>query len=72
MARMSDSPEVVGVVQPAAFEAVGFEVACRPSPERDFALERMASGTDRAQAFGQWLYEFLGWWEYRVRDWVRQ
>lgn len=56
----------------AAFEAVGFEVVCRPSPERDFALERMTSGTDRAQAFGQWLYEFLGWWEYRVRGWVRQ
>ncbi len=54
----------------AAFEAVGFEVICRPSPERDFALQRMTSGTDRSQAFGQWLYEFLGWWEYRARGWV--
>ena len=56
----------------AAFEAVGFEVVCRPSPERDFALERMTAGTDRARAFGQWLYEYLGWWEYRARGWVRK
>ncbi len=55
----------------AAFEAVGFEVVCRPSPERDFALEHLAAGDDRSRAFGQWLYEFLGWWEYRVRGWVR-
>ncbi len=55
----------------AAFEAVGFEVVCRPSPERDFALERMTAGTDRARAFSQWLYEYLGWWEYRARGWVR-
>ncbi len=55
----------------AVFEAVGFEVVCRPSPEREFALEHLAAGGDRSRAFGQWLYESLGWWKYRVRGWVR-
>ncbi len=55
----------------AVFEAVGFDVVCRPSPEREFALEHLAAGGDRSRAFGQWVYETLGWWEYRVRGWVR-
>ncbi len=55
----------------ATFEAVGFEVVCRPSPEREFALEHLAAGADRSRAFGQWLYEILGWWKYRARGWVR-
>ena len=55
----------------AAFEAQGFEVTCRPSPEREFSLRVMGAGSDRSRAFGQWLYEFLGWWEYRARGWVR-
>ena len=46
MARMSDSPEVVGVVQPAAFEAVGpaaptsfAELAAAVAPHRARLLE---------------------------------
>ena len=35
------------------------------------ALEHLAAGGDRSRAFGQWLYETMGWWEYRVRGWVR-
>ncbi len=55
----------------ATFEAAGFEVICRPSPERGFALGVLGAGGDRSRAFGEWLYETLGWWKYRIRGWVR-
>ncbi len=55
----------------ATFEAAGLEVVCRPSPERGFALGVLGAGGDRSRAFGEWLYESLGWWKYRIRGWVR-
>ena len=55
----------------ATFEAVGFRVICRPSPDRSVALSSQKSPMDRSLAFGQWVYETLGWWKYRWRGWVR-
>lgn len=55
----------------AAFEAVGLEVTCRPSRDRQVAWGALDSTGDRTRAFGQWLYETLGWWEYRVRGWIK-
>lgn len=54
----------------AAFEATGLLVTCRASPDRRIAWSRLESGHDRAIAFGELVYETLGWWEYRVRGWI--
>ena len=54
----------------AAFETVGFTVVCRPSPDRTIALGRLSGSRNRTIVFGQWLYETLGWWQYRVRGWI--
>lgn len=54
----------------AAFEKVGFQVICRPSPERSHAVRTLPRPTDRIGAFGEWLYETLAWLEYRARGWV--
>jgi uncharacterized SAM-binding protein YcdF (DUF218 family) len=54
----------------AAFEKVGFEVICRPSADRQAALETQPHAHDRIAAFGLWLYERLAWAEYRLRGWV--
>lgn len=55
----------------AAFEGVGLTVTCRPAPDRTIAWSRLDSPGDRTRAFGQWLYETLGWWEYRARGWIK-
>jgi uncharacterized SAM-binding protein YcdF (DUF218 family) len=54
----------------AVFEAVGFVVTCRPSPDRRIAWNELDSPRDRTRAFGEWLYETLGWLEYRARGWL--
>ena len=54
----------------ATFERVGLAVVCVPSEERSFALRHLRSPGDRLEAFGYWLYETLGWLEYRRRGWV--
>jgi len=55
----------------AAFEGVGLTVTCRPAPDRSVAWSQLDSPGDRTRAFGQWLYETLGWWEYRARGWIK-
>lgn len=55
----------------ATFEAVGFTVICRPSPDRSIAWAHLGAPDDRAAAFGLWLYETLGWWKYRAAGWIR-
>jgi uncharacterized SAM-binding protein YcdF (DUF218 family) len=55
----------------ATFEAVGIAVTCRASPDRTAAVHTQIHAGDRVAAFGQWLYETLGWWEYRARGWAR-
>ncbi|MHB1329890.1 MAG: YdcF family protein [Gemmatimonadales bacterium] len=55
----------------ASFEAVGFRVVCRPSPDRTIAWGHLGAPDDRAAAFGLWLYESLGWWKYRASGWIR-
>jgi uncharacterized SAM-binding protein YcdF (DUF218 family) len=54
----------------AAFEAVGLAVSCRASPDRTAAIKTQQTPLDRTSAFSQWLYETLGWWDYRVRGWI--
>lgn len=51
-------------------ERVGLAVVCRPSPDRATAVWSQRSPTDRLRAFGQWAYETLGWWMYRLNGWV--
>ena len=55
----------------ASFEAVGFAVVCRPSPNRTHAGGHLGAPADRSAAFGLWLYELLGWWKYRAAGWIR-
>jgi uncharacterized SAM-binding protein YcdF (DUF218 family) len=54
----------------ATFEKVGFEVSCQPSRDRTTGIEDQQTPVDRARAFGQWLYEALGWRVYRARGWI--
>lgn len=54
----------------AAYEKVGFEVACHPSVDRSAALRSQPKARDRVAGFGRWLYEELAWAEYRLRGWV--
>jgi uncharacterized SAM-binding protein YcdF (DUF218 family) len=54
----------------AAVARTGLEVVCRPSPERSVAWRTLPRPTDRIEALAGWLYESLGWIEYRLRGWV--
>lgn len=54
----------------AAVERMGFEVACRPSPDRTVALGSLPRPRDRIRAAAGWLYESLAWAQYRRRGWV--
>jgi uncharacterized SAM-binding protein YcdF (DUF218 family) len=53
-----------------AVARVGLEVVCRPSPDRSIAWRTLPRPSDRIAALAGWLYESLGWLEYRVRGWV--
>jgi uncharacterized SAM-binding protein YcdF (DUF218 family) len=54
----------------AAFERAGLLVACLPAQSRDIDLTTLGAPTDRLRGFGWWLYERLGWIEYRWRGWI--
>jgi uncharacterized SAM-binding protein YcdF (DUF218 family) len=54
----------------ATFERAGLAVVCVPSEERTFALRHLDAPGDRLAAFGEWLYETLGWIKYRHLGWV--
>jgi len=54
----------------AAFERAGLLVACLPAESRDIELTAIREPADRLRAFGQWVYERLGWIEYRWRGWI--
>ena len=78
LARREGWRHVVVVTSPlhskracAAFEGAGLTVACRPSEERRFAVESLASAGDRISGFSDWLYEKVAWADYRWRGWVR-
>lgn len=54
----------------AAFEHAGLQVACLPAQSRDINLSTLRGADARLAAFGQWVYERLGWIEYRWRGWI--
>jgi len=54
----------------AAFEHAGLLVACLPAPSRDLNLSTLRGADTRLAVFGQWVYERLGWIEYRWRGWI--
>jgi uncharacterized SAM-binding protein YcdF (DUF218 family) len=54
----------------AAFEHAGLLVACLPAESRDVNLSTLHGADTRLAAFGQWVYERLGWIEYRWRGWI--
>ncbi len=54
----------------ATFEAVGLIVTCRASPDRTVAIRTQQTPLDRTSAFSQWVYETMGWWEYRLKGWI--
>lgn len=54
----------------AVFEATGLSVLCRPSDERDFALNLRRAPADRLGAFRDWVYEVVGTRVYRSRGWL--
>jgi uncharacterized SAM-binding protein YcdF (DUF218 family) len=54
----------------AAFEHAGLLVACLPAESRDVSLSTLRGADDRLAAFGEWVYERLGWIEYRWRGWI--
>ena len=78
LARREGWRHVVVVTSPlhskracATFEGVGLTVACRPSEERRFAVESLATPGDRISGFSDWLYEKVAWADYHRRGWVR-
>lgn len=54
----------------ATVQRTGFTVVCLPSESRNIALETMDGPADRLPAFGEWLYERLGWIKYSWRGWL--
>lgn len=54
----------------ATFERAGLQVACLPAESRDIELSALLEPGDRFRAFGAWVYERLGWIEYRWRGWI--
>ena len=54
----------------AAFEHVGFAVACVPAVSRVYSVTGADNGSDRLTLFREWLYERAAWIEYRARGWV--
>jgi uncharacterized SAM-binding protein YcdF (DUF218 family) len=57
----------------ATFEHAGVRVLCVPAHSRLMTLDgphALRDGPERLRAFGEWLYERLGWWSYRARGWV--
>jgi uncharacterized SAM-binding protein YcdF (DUF218 family) len=55
----------------ATFEQVGFRVYCVPALERGAQTRKPLIARDRLAAFRYYLYEQIGWLEYRRRGWVR-
>jgi uncharacterized SAM-binding protein YcdF (DUF218 family) len=54
----------------ATFEQVGFRVSCVPALERGAQTRRPHIPRDRLASFRFYLYEQVGWLEYRRRGWV--
>ena len=54
----------------ATFEQVGFRVFCVPALERGAQTRRPLIARDRLGSFRFFLYETIGWMEYRRRGWV--
>ena len=54
----------------ATFEHVGFRVYCVPARERGVQTRSPLIARDRLGSFRFYLYETLGWLEYRRRGWV--
>ena len=54
----------------ATFEHAGLTVTCVPGFDRSFAAGAPRGSGERIRGFGEWMYETLGWWKYRVNGWV--
>jgi uncharacterized SAM-binding protein YcdF (DUF218 family) len=54
----------------AAFESVGFIVACHPALEHGHPAWRPETAEDRLEAFRQYVYERLGMLKYHHRGWA--
>ena len=54
----------------AAYERDGMRVTCVPSLERGDQTRAPGGEHNRLTAFRTYLYERLGWWQYRRRGWV--
>jgi uncharacterized SAM-binding protein YcdF (DUF218 family) len=55
----------------AAFEAVGFKVACYPALTRGHATWHPMFAGDRLAAFADYIYERLGMVKYQWKHWVQ-
>lgn len=54
----------------AAFEHVGFHVACHASRERRYAIRALRPGDERLAAFRDYCYERLATLQYRRKGWI--
>ena len=54
----------------ATYERDGMRVTCVPSLERGDQTRAPGGAQNRLTAFRTYLYERLGWWQYRRRGWV--
>ena len=54
----------------ATYERDGMIITCVPSLERGDQTRAPAGAQNRLTAFRTYLYERLGWWQYRRRGWV--
>lgn len=48
----------------------GFTVICLPSELRSYSVALMTGPSDRLAAFGDWVYERLGWLKYDWQGWI--
>jgi uncharacterized SAM-binding protein YcdF (DUF218 family) len=54
----------------ATVTKAGFTVICLPSESRDISFGTMGRPADRLPAFGEWIYERLGWIKYAWKGWL--
>lgn len=54
----------------ATVQKAGFTVICLPAESRDIAYETLQDPGSRLAAFGEWIYERLGWIKYAWKGWL--
>lgn len=55
----------------AVFRGAGLSVICAPAPDGDVDLQNLNGPESRLHVFGLWLHEYVGYYYYRLRGWIK-